>query len=308
MKLYDGFLNLLKPPGMTSHDVVALARRHLGLSRVGHLGTLDPAAAGVLPVSLGRATRLFQFAAGPDKAYRAEVVLGITTDTLDAEGRVTGEGDASAVGEEQVRQALAGLIGEITQRPPAYSAVQVNGKRLHALARIGMAGPAPPRRVRITSVALAAFRAGRRATALLDIVCSPGTFVRSLAADLGQAVGCPAYLGFLVRTRAGRFELSEALGLEEFIGAVQAEEVERHVLPPDWPLVHLPAVELDHRRQRIFMHGGRVLTEEKPTPLIQVFGPGSRLLGIGEVISGGQLRPCLVLASPAGPAGEAEVR
>ncbi len=300
MRLIDGFLNLLKPPGMTSHDVVAWVRRQVGIKRVGHLGTLDPAAAGVLPVSLGGATRLFQFAAGEDKAYRAEVVFGVTTDTLDAEGRVVAEADAGGVSEEGLRQVIPRFLGEIMQRPPAYSAVQVGGRRLHELARAGAAVSAPERRVCISSLELVSFTPGRTATALLEVVCSPGTYVRSLAADIGDAVGCPAYLGFLVRTRAGRFALEEAVTIEELAGAAEAGEVERHVLPPDWPLAHLPAVTLDSRHKRVFMHGGRVLSQCQPAPLARVYGPESRFLGIAEVLSGGQVRPRLVLASPEG--------
>ena len=300
MSVTDGFLNLLKPPGMTSHDVVVMVRRRSGVKRVGHLGTLDPAAAGVLPISLGRATRLFQYAAGPEKAYRAEVVFGVTTDTLDAEGRVTGRADASHLTPQAVSRALAGFLGEIAQRPPAYSAVQVGGVRLHKLARRGAPASAPERRVHISGLELVSFQAGETATALVDVTCSSGTYIRSFAYDLGQALGCGAHLGFLVRTRAGRFELPETITLEEFSGAEEAGSLQSCLLPPDWPLSHLPAVALDPRHARSFVHGGRVLTQSQPTPLATVYGAGRRFLGLGEVLSGGQLRPALVLASPDG--------
>ena len=297
MGITDGFLNLLKPPGMTSHDVVAVVRRQLGAKRVGHLGTLDPAAAGVLPISLGRATRLFQHAAGPDKAYRAEVVFGVTTDTLDAEGRITAQTDASRLTAQAVSRTLPRFLGEISQRPPAYSAVHVGGVRLHELARRGAPAPAPERRVRISDLELVSFQSSEPPAALLDVVCSPGTYIRSLAADLGQALGCGAYLGFLVRTRAGRFELSEAVTLEELSAADEAGELGGCLLAPDWPLSHLPAVTLEARHERVFLHGGRVLTQSQPEALARVYGSARRFLGLGEVVSGGQLRPTLVLAS-----------
>jgi tRNA pseudouridine55 synthase len=300
MGITDGFLNLLKPPGMTSHDVVAMVRRQFGARRVGHLGTLDPAAAGVLPICLGRATRLFQHAAGPDKAYRAEVVFGVATDTLDAEGRITAEGDASRLNAEMVRQALSRFLGEISQRVPAFSAARVGGVRLYELARRGEYASAPEKRVHIFDLRLVSFQAGETVTALLDLVCSPGTYVRSLAADLGQALGCGAHLGFLVRTRAGRFELSETITLEELSAAAQAGTLESCLIALDRPLSHLPAVTLAARHEGVFLHGGRVLTQPQPAAVARVYGPTGLFLGLGEVLSGGQLRPTLVLSSAEG--------
>ncbi len=297
MSLTDGFLNLLKPPGMTSHEVVQVVRRQINPRRAGHLGTLDPAAAGVLPISLGGATRLFRFAAGADKAYRAEVIFGTTTDTLDAEGRVTGQSDAGRLTAEAVAEALERFRGQITQRAPAYSAVQVDGKRLHQLARRGTPTEGPERQVTIFDLQLVSFRPGPAAAAVLDVVCSPGTYIRSLAADLGKALGCGAYLGFLVRTRAGLFRLSDALTLEELSMAVAEGSSGDCIIPPDAPLGHLPRVAVDARHARVFAHGGRVLVESEPKPLVRVYGPEDRFLGLGEVGEGGQLKPNLVLAS-----------
>ncbi len=300
MSRVDGFLNLLKPPGMTSHEVVQLVRRELKPRRAGHLGTLDPAAAGVLPISLGGATRLFRFAGGADKAYRAEVVFGSTTDTLDAEGRITAQSDARGLSAEAVEKALQRFRGDISQRPPAYSAVHVGGKRLHELARKGVPAEAPERQVTIFDLRLVSFRPGEAPTALLDVVCSPGTYIRSLAADLGAALGCGAYLGFLVRTRAGGFALSDALTLEELSQALEEGTWRDCVIPPDRPLAHLPRVDLDAGRARAFSHGGRVLTGAEPAPLVRVYGADSGFLGLGEVLRGGQLKPNLVLSSGEG--------
>lgn len=299
----DGFLNLLKPPGMTSHDVVALARAHLGIKRVGHLGTLDPAAAGVLPIAIARATRLFQFASGPRKSYRAEVVFGATTDTLDAEGSVVEVGDGGHLTESRVRELLAGFLGEMEQAPPAFSAAQVGGRRLHEFARRGEARPAARSKVvRIAQLELVDFTPGRRPRALIDVVCDTGTYIRVLAADLGRAAACGAYLGFLVRTRAGRFELSESLTLEEFAAACESGDGEIPVLPPDWPLDRLPAVEVGEAGARAFAQGTCVRAAASPAWPVRVYGPGRSFLGLGEVAARGQLRPRVVLASGGGAA------
>ena len=293
----EGFLNLLKPPGMTSHDVVAMVRRRLGLRRIGHLGTLDPAAAGVLPVALGRATRLFEFAAGPDKVYRAEVVFGITTDTLDGEGEVSAEGDSSALGEDDLAAMTHSFVGEIEQTPPAYSAVSVGGRRLHELAREGVTVKARPRRVEIMSIDVVEFSPGRRARAVLDVVCGGGTYIRALAADLGKAAGCGAYLGFLVRTRVGRFELSQALTLEKLGAGDEEDGAKEALLPVDFPLAHLAAVRLEAEAGGKFLHGGQVLTKAAAGYPVRVYGPDERLLGLGEVLTNGRLRPRVVIAS-----------
>jgi tRNA pseudouridine55 synthase len=293
---HNGFLNLLKPPGMTSHDVVAFVRRQLGQRRVGHLGTLDPAAAGVLPVAVGRATRLAEIVGHADKCYRALIIFGVTTDTLDGEGMVTSTADAGAVREAPLRAALTGMLGEQEQVPPAYSAVQVGGKRLHELARRGLAAAPPPRRVRFARLDLVEFRPGPRASALVDIACSAGTYVRVLAADLGRAAGPGAYLEFLLRTAAGRFALPEAVTLEEFAAAPAAA-----LLPSDWPLTDLPQTALPAADAVVFAGGARRRVSLDPAPQVRVYC-GHTFFGLGEVTPEGWLRPRLVLVSP----GEAD--
>jgi tRNA pseudouridine55 synthase len=296
----DGFLNLLKPPGMTSHDVVAFVRGRLRLRRVGHLGTLDPAAAGVLPLSLGRASRLFRYAGGRDKAYRAEVTFGVSTETMDAAGRVTGVGDSGGLSEAALSALLASFVGEIEQRPPAFSAASVGGRRAHELARRGLLPETRPRRVHITELDLVNFSAGPRARALLDVVCSAGTYLRVLADDLGRAAGCGAYLSFLVRTRVGRFALAEALTLEECEAACQSGDIAGLILPPDWPLADLPAVALDAAAAGRFCRGGRVAVGREPSSLVRAYGSEREFLGLGEISAPGQLRPRVVLVTQGG--------
>ena len=293
----DGFLNALKPAGMTSHDVVALVRRLVGERRVGHLGTLDPAAAGVLPLLLGRATRLFPYAGGPEKAYRAEVVFGTQTDTLDAEGRVVAEGDAGALTEGKLESLLHELIGEMEQVPPAFSAAKVDGRPLHERARAGEAVAGRPKRVTISSLELVEFVGGREARAVIDVVCSTGTYVRVLADDLGKAAECGAYLGFLVRTRAGRFALAEAWTLEEIEVAGDEGRLDECFLPIDWPLESLPEVGTGEHQALSFVRGKRICAGKGKAWPVRVYGPGRVFLGLGEVLGEGMLQPKVVLAS-----------
>jgi tRNA pseudouridine55 synthase len=305
----DGFLNLLKPPGMTSHDAVTFLRSRLRMRRIGHLGTLDPAAAGVLPIAIGRATRLLDYTAGLTKAYRAEITFGATTDTLDADGSATAWGDAGALARPQLLDLLTRFIGDIQQTPPAHSAVQVDGQRLHKLARRGETPAVRPRTVRIDSIDLVGFWPGRRARALMDVVCGAGTYIRSLAADLGELVGCGAYLGFLVRTRAGRFELSDALTLEECQAAFERGELPGLILPPDWPLAHLPEVSLEAAASPRFSQGTPMPIEAPDAESVRVYSPrgtgvspvdesaARRFLGIAAVREG-RLRPRVVLSGP----------
>jgi len=293
----DGFLNLLKPPGPTSHDVVAWVRGHLGQHRIGHLGTLDPAAAGVLPIALGRATRLFQWAAGDGKTYRAEVVFGRTTDTLDAEGRVLSETDASALTAPALADLIPRFLGEQEQAPPAFSAAKVGGRSLHRQARAGEPVEGTPKRITISSMELLDFEPGPEPRALLDIECSAGTYVRVLARDLGRAAGCGAYLGFLVRTRAGRFMLEDSTTFEEIAEALDRGAVEDCILPIDWPLNALTEVDIDPRAAVAFLRGTRVAAGNQPASPVRVYGPAKSFLGLGEVPQAGVLQPKVVLAS-----------
>lgn len=241
-----GVLNLHKPAGITSHDAVVRVRRLSGERRVGHAGTLDPDATGVLPLCLGRATRLAEYIGQTGKAYRATVVFGIATTTLDAAGQETERRAVPDLDGAAVAAALAGFRGEIEQVPPMVSAVRVGGRRLYELARQGIEVERPARRVRVFRLELAGFEPGPYPVAHLEVECSAGTYVRVLAADLGAALGVPAHLRSLVRTRVGPFALADAVTLE----ALEARGVEPYLLPPLAAVSHLPRARLDAAQVR----------------------------------------------------------
>lgn len=286
-----GLLNVLKPPGMSSHDVVGFCRRALKTKRVGHGGTLDPAAAGVMAVAVGKATRLLGYLQH-DKAYWAEVTFGFATDSADAEGAVIAEADASALTSAAIEAALPGFRGPVRQRPPMASAVHVGGKRLYELHRAGVTletEQIPEREVTIHRLELSEFIPGERAVARLWVTCSAGTYIRSLAVDLGAALGLPACLTFLLRTQAGDCHLGEAQTLEELAEGPRFLPIER------W-LAHLPAVTLDPRGVEDIGFGRQVPSSAPfaAGTTVRLNGPEGRLLALATP-RGERLQPVLVL-------------
>lgn len=241
----DGIINILKPPGMTSHDVVVFLRRLAGGKKTGHTGTLDPGAAGVLPICMGRATRIIQFLPD-DKEYRTEITFGLATSTGDAFGEILYRGEAKQLTVDLVKEVLEGFRGEIFQVPPMTSAIRHQGKKLYQLARQGLEVQRQPRRVNIYSLRL--IRMDRLGTphprALVDVVCSAGTYIRTLCIDLGERLGCGAYMSFLLRTRAGLFSISRAFTLEEADQLARQGNLERNLVTLDEALGHLPAVQV----------------------------------------------------------------
>ena len=273
----DGFINVLKPTGLSSHDVVDIVRRIFKQKRVGHAGTLDPAAAGVLPVALGRAARLVEYMEGADKSYRAEIAFGYATDTGDVYGDVIESVPHPVLpSDEDLRAVLARFVGEIAQRPPAYSAIKVGGQRAYDLARQGAEVEIASRTVTIHRLELVHIDTARRRI-LVDVDCAKGTYIRSLCADIGAALGLPATMHFLLRTRVGGFALADSHTLEEL-----AEEGERAVCAPDTAL-DLPCYELDPQRVKAFYSG--LSTSERRLPLAEgfyrVYAEGV-FLGIGR--------------------------
>lgn len=240
---YNGILIVDKPAGFTSHDVVAKLRGICKTRRVGHGGTLDPMATGVLPVFLGGATRAAEFASAQDKSYRAGFRLGASTDTQDTTGTVTGR-SSLRVGAEAVREALAGFEGRQTQLPPMYSAVQVNGKRLYDLARKGIEVERPTRTIALSGLTLESFdEEGQEG--VLCLTCSKGTYVRTVIHDLGVRLGTLAAMSSLVRTRSGRFPLEEAVSLEAVQRAADEGRLAALLRPTDSLFGAYPAVTLD---------------------------------------------------------------
>jgi tRNA pseudouridine55 synthase len=243
-----GVLVVAKPAGPTSHDVVALVRRLAATRRIGHGGTLDPFASGVLPLFLGGATRLVEYHLADDKEYRATICFGATSTTDDLDGELRPV-DGPAPGREAVLAALAAFVGPQLQQPPVYSAVQVGGRRAYAMARAGEAVELPPRSVEIKALDLLEWDDSdpARPIAIVDVRCSAGTYVRAIARDLGAGLGCGAYLGALVRSASGPFTLDAAHSLDE-LRSVAAdsgpEGVRVLLLPGDTGLDALPAVAL----------------------------------------------------------------
>ncbi len=242
-----GLVVVDKEEGWTSHDVVARCRRLFGQRRVGHAGTLDPDATGVLLVGVGRFTRMLRYLTALQKSYEAEVVLGVSTTTLDASGEVVGEWDMKDVSLEQVRAAAAGLTGSILQIPPMVSAVQVGGRRLHELARAGIEVERAPRPVTVHRFDVEPGPPGEPHVHRIRVDCSTGTYVRTLADDLGTALGGGAHLRNLRRTRVGSFGLEEAHRLDELSLD--------HLLTPAQALRDMPQVEVGSEVSRLVTHG-----------------------------------------------------
>lgn len=248
----SGILNLCKPLGCTSFDMVKRIRRLSGEKKVGHGGTLDPLASGVLPICLGRATRVSEFLADSSKSYRAVMKFGEATDTYDAEGTITEEKDASHLTLEKVEESLGPFRGIILQEPPMYSALKHEGKRLYELAREGITIERPKRETAVHKLQILTWEPPYT-TIYVD--CGRGTYVRSLAHDIGQALGVGAHLTELVRLRSGPFDISESVTPEEFDEAVEASNWQDILFPMDFALSNMPAAILDKRAERATTNG-----------------------------------------------------
>jgi tRNA pseudouridine55 synthase len=279
----DGFLNVCKPLGWTSHDVVGFVRRRIGQRRVGHAGTLDPAAAGVLPLCLGRATRLAERVAVGTKVYGADILLGVMTDSGDADGRLLDAGPAPACRLSAVVRALAAQLGRIAQVPPSYSALKLQGVPAYARVRRGEVVALAPREVTVHGLAIVDWQPPRLSAV---IHCSKGTYVRALARDLGEALDCGAHLDALVRLAVGGFHLETAISLDELEAAITQDYWRDLVLPPDAALAEQPALILDDSGYRHFLHG---LRWSGPAPSLEAraFGVDGAFLGLARAESEG---------------------
>ncbi len=290
----DGLVVVDKPTGCTSHDVVARLRRIYGQRRVGHAGTLDPDATGVLLVGLGRMTRLLRFLAEAGKAYRGDVVLGVATSTLDAAGAVL-DRKPMAVTQSQVEDVARRFVGDLQQIPPMVSALKVGGRRLHDLARRGEEVERAPRPVRIDRLDIEAFEPGPYPVVTILVECSTGTYVRSLAADLGAALGGCAHLRALRRLRVGSFDLTEAHTLDTI-----AADPDAVLLTPATAMRDLERIDVDEEQTRAVRHGMTFPCSALRAPLglgpFAVADPDGELLAVYERGKAG-VKPAVVLAA-----------
>lgn len=306
----DGILVVSKPAGPTSHDVVALVRRLTGVRRVGHGGTLDPFAVGVLPVFIGRATRMVEYHLADQKGYQASVVFGARSSTDDIDGEMTPV-DGPPPSRDQVEAALDAFRGEIEQVPPDHSAVHVGGKRAYEVARGGEKPELSPRPVTIHSLELSHWDTADpdRPMAELQVRCSAGTYVRSLARDLGERIGSGAYLGALTRTASGPFDIGVAHPLERVREELAAGRAEGLLLAPDAGLEHIPMVEVPARDREALARGqiirvrGQVTGGADPAAVldeasvVRVLDEAGRLAAMAHV-KGGRLYPDKVFITP----------
>jgi tRNA pseudouridine55 synthase len=291
----SGVLVVDKPAGATSFDMVALLRRRLAVRRVGHAGTLDPAATGVLPLLIGEATKLVPYLADEAKAYVATIRFGVTTDTQDLTGRVLSTSEVPVLTRAGLMAATRPFVGRIRQVPPMFSALHHQGRRLYELAREGVEVPREPRDVVVHEIVVEEVTA---ATATLCIVCGRGTYVRTLAADLGAALGCGGAIERLVRTRVGAFDRMGAVPATE-IASATPESLWARVLPPEAALGHLRATHLAAADAAAFVHGQAIelgQAADPPEGFFRVHDESGLLLGVGE-LSGGdrKLKPSRIL-------------
>lgn len=255
----SGVLVVDKPIGLTSHDVVQVIRRGTNIRRAGHTGTLDPRASGVLVVLIGPAVRLSEYVSASDKRYQATIRLGSSTDTYDADGVVTQSNvSVDSITEEQFNEALEQFIGEIEQVPPPYSAIKVKGKRAYEMAREGEEVELAPRKIQVYSLEVLEWAPPE---VVIDVYCSSGTYVRSLANDLGNTLGCGAHLVGLRRTKSGRFTLRDAVPLRRLQEGFDAGDWYRHLIPAAEALADWPMVELNADSVELIRHGHRVPAE-----------------------------------------------
>lgn len=300
---YDGILVVDKPAGPSSHEMVALVRRLTGVRRVGHGGTLDPFASGVLPIFVGRATRLAEYHMVDDKAYRALVAFGARSTTDDIEGELT-PGTSRLPTRAEVEAGLERFRGAIEQRPPAFSAVHVNGRRAYQLARSGEAPELQSRRVTIHRLELVEWQDdAERPTATLAVECSAGTYVRALARDLGEALGSGAYLAVLQRTASGPFRVEEAISPDELRSALTGERLAAVFRPPDAGLERFPRVAPAPDDLAALLKGQVVRWRERIEPrpaagdLVRVLDGAGHLVAVARS-EGGRLHPEKVLRAP----------
>ncbi|GAB3091852.1 tRNA pseudouridine(55) synthase TruB [Aestuariicella hydrocarbonica] len=303
----SGVLLLNKSSGMTSNDALQQAKRLFYVAKAGHTGSLDPLATGVLPLCFGEATKFSQFLLDADKRYRTTYRLGAFTTTGDVDGELLEQVSAAHITREQILAALEVFRGDIEQVPPMYSALKHNGEPLYKLARQGIEIDRPARPVTIYSIELLDFRAGEQAEVDLDIHCSKGTYIRSIAEDLGKALGCGAHVAVLHRSEAGPFKEDATVTLDELReerGEGLAEVLDHHLLPTDSPVQALPAMALEDTSAYYFRLGNPVMDPQvyrigDEGDMVRVFAENGDFLGIGVLDDEGRVAPKRLVVQPA---------
>ncbi|MBR0469949.1 MAG: tRNA pseudouridine(55) synthase TruB [Clostridia bacterium] len=278
----NGIIIVDKPQGKTSHDIVYAIRRLTGIKKVGHTGTLDPMATGVLPICIGSATKVADMLTLSDKAYTAEFVLGKTTDTLDAEGEVLTESKVNVTGDE-IRAAVMSFVGEIEQIPPMYSAIKQNGKKLYELARQGIEVERKPRKVTINSIDILEIN-GKTVT--IDVSCSKGTYIRTLCADIGERLGTGAYMTKLRRTKTGIFAISESYTLEELGTLNELGTLKDVIIPVDKMFSEYPKIILNEKQKKSVTNGVRMTYKGRENQVYRVYDENKNFLCISKIIDG----------------------
>jgi tRNA pseudouridine55 synthase len=278
--IVSGVLVVDKPIGLTSHDVVQIIRRGTGIRRAGHTGTLDPRASGVLVILLGPAVRLSEYVSASDKRYQATIRLGSSTDTYDAEGTITGSASIEDITEERFNETLPHFIGEIEQTPPPYSAVKVQGRKAYDMAREGEEFELEPRMINVYSLEVLEWAPPE---VVIDVYCSSGTYVRSLANDLGKELGTGAHLVGLRRTKSGRFTLRDAVPLRRLQEAFEAGNWYRFLIPAAEALADWPALELDADQVELVRHGHRIQADPEAKGLARGISEQGDLVALMEV-------------------------
>ncbi len=284
----NGILNIIKPIGMTSHDVVYKVRKKLGIKKVGHTGTLDPNASGVLPICIGQGTKISQFLLEKEKAYRTTCRLGIVTDTQDLDGKVLEEKPVS-ISTEEIEKALLHFQPGYDQLPPMYSALKVDGRKLYEYAREGIEVHRDKRRVELTTLRLIDHRDEEFS---LDVVCSKGTYIRTLCHDIGEKLGVGGTMAALERTLAGPFTIKEGTHLEDLL-QLEQREIEERLFPVDYPLGHYPKYQVREEQEKQALNGNKIPLSAEEIPLFKDREKEQqyriyikeRFIGIGEIIT-----------------------
>ena len=287
----NGIINILKPPMMTSNSVVAAVKKYTGQSHVGHTGTLDPNAAGVLPVCIGKATKLAEYFLADEKEYIGEIFFGIETDSCDTEGNITARSDFIP-SEAEIKEALKSFCGDIVQLPPAFSAIKINGKKAYELARQNIDVDIPPRNVFVHSIEIMSFTAHNRA--VVKVRCSKGTYIRSLARDIGRSLNSCACLSMLVRTKCGVFDISDAVTLDDVREAFANGTEDKVMIKANDALSYLPFMEFLPQCQKKLICGNAMGLENllyKYDTKGYTDGPvriicGGEFIGVGKLVKG----------------------